>query len=48
MAVGQPLPDMPLFLTPDNYVSVPLEASYLDAWRGDPQRWRRVLEAPPA
>jgi hypothetical protein len=48
VAVGEPLPDMPLFLTPDEYVLVPLEATYLDAWRGVPKRWRRVLEQPTA
>jgi hypothetical protein len=46
LAVGEPLPDMPLFLTPDDYVLVPLEATYLDAWRGVPKRWRSVLEKP--
>jgi hypothetical protein len=39
--------DMPLFLTPDAYVNVPLEASYLSAYRGVPRRWRSVLDAPP-
>jgi hypothetical protein len=28
VAVGQPLPDMPLFLKPDFHVTVPLEATY--------------------
>jgi hypothetical protein len=48
IAVGDTLPDMPLFLTPADYVSVPLEATYDAAWRGVPKRWRRVLEAPQA
>jgi hypothetical protein len=43
--VGDPLPEMPLFLTPERYVHVPLEATYGAAWRGMPQRWRRELEA---
>jgi hypothetical protein len=47
-AVGDVLPDMPLFLTPEAYVGVPLEATYRAAWRGVPQRWRRVLEGPDA
>jgi hypothetical protein len=34
VGVGQPLPDMPLFLTPDDYVNVPLEATYSAAWDG--------------
>lgn len=45
IGVGDPLPDMPLFLTPERYVDVPLEATYAAAWRGMPQRWRRELEA---
>ena len=46
VAAGDRLPDMPLFLTPRHYVSVPLEATYLAGYRGVPERWRRVLEAP--
>jgi hypothetical protein len=44
VAVGDALPPMPLFLTPERYVSVPLEATYQAAYRGVPQRWRRELE----
>jgi hypothetical protein len=47
VAVGDVLPDMPLFLLPDWYVNAPLERSYQQAWAGVPQRWRDVL-APPA
>jgi len=36
--------EMPLFLEPDLYVNVPLEATYLAAYRGVPLRWRRVLD----
>lgn len=46
LAVGQPLIDMPLFLTSEHYVNVPLEATYLSAYRGMPNFWRKVLEAP--
>ncbi len=42
-AVGDFLATMPLFLTPDVYVNVPLEASYQAAWAEVPQRWRDVL-----
>jgi hypothetical protein len=42
--VGSSLPDMPLFLTADRYVNVPLEASYQAAYRGLPAFWRDVLE----
>lgn len=47
VAVGESLPDMPLFLTPDRYINVPLETTYQTAWRGVPQRWKRVLVAAP-
>lgn len=44
-AVGQPLVDVPLFLTPDHYINVPLESTYQAAWRGMPDRWKRVIES---
>lgn len=44
VAIGDPLPDMPLFLEPGAHIPVPLEATYQAAWRRMPQRWRRVLE----
>ena len=44
IAVGDMLIDMPVFLTPDRYVNLPLEATYQEAWRGVPGRWRRVIE----
>ncbi len=47
VAVGDTLPKMPLFLTPDIYVLVPLEATYRAAWEGFPSFWREVLENPP-
>lgn len=43
--VGDNLRDMPLFLDEEHYVPLPLEASYLAAYQGMPQRWRAVLEA---
>ncbi|NUQ64772.1 MAG: hypothetical protein HUU20_20105 [Pirellulales bacterium] len=46
IGVGMELIDMPLFLTPDLYVPVPLEVTYHQAWSGVPQRWRRVIEVP--
>lgn len=45
LAVGMPLTDMPLFLTTEHYINVPMEATYMAAWRGIPERWRRVIEA---
>src|SRR3954469_6898935 len=44
VAVGEPLPEMPLFLEPNGYVQVPLEATYQAAFAAMPRRWRRVLE----
>jgi hypothetical protein len=46
LAVGGVLPDMPLFLRPDRYIYVPLEATYQAAYRGVPGFWREVLEGP--
>lgn len=45
VAVGTPLRDMPLFLEPDLFVNVPLEATYLEAYDGVAQIWKDVLEA---
>jgi hypothetical protein len=42
-AVGAVLPPMPLFYTPDEYVPVPLEATYQAAWEAVPAFWRNVL-----
>jgi hypothetical protein len=44
--VDRELIDMPLFLTPEVYINVPLEPTYLAAYRGVPRTWREVLEAP--
>jgi hypothetical protein len=44
VAVGDVLPDMPLFLTPDAHIPVPLEATYREAWAKIPSPWREVLE----
>jgi hypothetical protein len=47
-AVGMVLKDMPLFLTEDVYVPVPLEATYRAAWAAVPAFWRGVLDSPGA
>lgn len=44
-AVGEPLRDMPLFLTAENYVPVPLEVAYQGAWDGTPDEVREQLAA---
>ena len=46
ISVGVPLPDMPIFLTPEVYVPLPLEATYQSAWGKMPSFWRDVLTAP--
>lgn len=45
VAVGDLLPDMPLFLEPNGCIQVPLEATYQTAFSVMPLRWREVLEA---
>ncbi len=45
--LAQPLIDMSLFLTATRYVNVPLETTYLSAYRGMPEFWREVLEKVP-
>jgi hypothetical protein len=44
--VGATLPEMPLFLTPEVYVPLPLEATYQSAWEAVPSYWRDVITAP--
>jgi hypothetical protein len=48
VGVGDLLPAMPLFLTPEEYVNVPLEPTYDMAFRDVPRHLRQLLEAPPA
>ena len=43
-AIGSSLIDMPLFLTRDHYIPVPLESTYKMAYRGVPMRWKSVIE----
>lgn len=47
VAPDMPLPDMPIFLKPDRYVNVPLESTYLEAWKGMPKFWRNVVLGKP-
>jgi hypothetical protein len=48
LAVGSPLPDMPLFIDPGHYVNVPLEMTYAAAFAAMPQFHRDLLERPTA
>jgi hypothetical protein len=45
LAVGDMLPEMPLFIDSSRYVPVGLEATYQLAWQRLPLRWQKVLEA---
>ena len=48
VAVGEALPEMPLFLKPDFYVLAPLEATYQITWNDFPAPMKRLLESPSA
>lgn len=43
-AVGRTLPDMPAYLDWDEYVPVPLEATYMEAWSKCPATMRELVE----
>ena len=43
IAVGESLPDMPLFLAAYAHILIPLEATYQAAWDTMPARWQRVI-----
>jgi hypothetical protein len=45
-AVGEAIPPMPVFLTAENYVQVPLEAAYMAAWQDVLRQYQQVLLAP--
>ena len=44
VAIGSPLPAMPLFLDSDWYVEVPLEETYIQTWNGIPDPWKADFE----
>jgi hypothetical protein len=46
IAVGEALPDMPLFVEAGAHVQVPLEITYQAAFAAMPRRWRTVVESP--
>jgi hypothetical protein len=47
-AVGRLLPSMPLYLKSDLAVPAPLETTYMQAFRGMGERYRRAVENAPA
>ncbi|MBI4604271.1 MAG: hypothetical protein HY721_20115 [Planctomycetes bacterium] len=44
-AAGERLPDMPLFLAPGRYVTVPLDATYESAFAAVPSHLRKLFES---
>jgi hypothetical protein len=46
VAVGDVLPDMPIFLTPERYVPCPLDATYQTTWNVFPAALKGELEGP--
>ncbi|HYV37394.1 MAG TPA: DUF4058 domain-containing protein [Gemmataceae bacterium] len=46
-AVGDQLPDMPVFLHEDRYIPVPLEETYQASWAVFPADFKDLLELPP-
>lgn len=47
VAVGDALPDMPIFLTAEGWIPCPLEATYQTAWQQYPAPLKGPLETPP-
>jgi hypothetical protein len=43
LAVGAPLPKMPVFIKEETYVRVPLASTYDEAWQGTPRPWQEML-----
>ncbi len=48
LAVGDSLPEMPLYLSDEYYVKTPLEATYGIAWHGFPEVLRDIVTSRPA
>lgn len=44
LAVGDPLPEMPLFLAPGMHILVPLGTTYAAAWEASPEELRTAVE----
>lgn len=44
IAVGDVLPEMPLFLTNDYHIYVPLEPTYQTTWEASPEALRQAVE----
>jgi hypothetical protein len=48
VAVGDSLPDTPLFLAPGSYINLPLEVTYDASWAQTPKLLRDLVESPTA
>jgi len=46
LKVGSPLPDLPLFVLPDKFLSLPLEATYGAAYASLARKFQEALVAP--
>jgi hypothetical protein len=46
VAVGDSLPEMPIFLEPGTYVPAPLESTYQTTWDKCPDAIREIVESP--
>jgi hypothetical protein len=44
VGVGDPLPEMPIFLEPGLYVPAPLESTYLTSWHHLPSPMKQLVE----
>jgi hypothetical protein len=44
LRVGDPLPEMPVFLTPREFIRLPLESTYAEAFRSVPWKFQEALE----
>jgi hypothetical protein len=47
VGVGDPLPSLPIFLSEEEYVPAPLEATYSQAWEVYPALLKELVESPP-
>ena len=47
MAVGENLPEMPIFLLDEQYMIAPLEETYRASWAAYPAEFKEMVEAPP-
>jgi hypothetical protein len=46
VAIGEPLPDAPLFLAPGRSINVPLDRTYMAAWDVTPEPLRDLVATP--